>query len=167
MDRLRILTRDKLVVGFFIATALVVGIGGGTIGKLTNYLMDLRDFTQVTSKIGLLVFLSGMAIGRIIIGIFAPQEKINQVLVTMFGFSVIIYGALFLFDFKIFTYVVVFLAGLSISALLPMMLAKAGLIYHDMAGTVLGSIKVAIPIGGIVLPFIFSQLVQYFNFGYH
>lgn len=55
-----------------------------------------------------------MASGRIIIGIFAPQEKINQVLVTMFGFSVIIYSALFLFDFKIFTHVVVFLAGLSL-----------------------------------------------------
>jgi predicted MFS family arabinose efflux permease len=105
---MRILTRDKLVVGFFIATALVVRIEGGTIGILTTYLMDLRDFTQVTSKIGLLVFLSGMAIGRIIIGIFAPQEKINQVLVTMSGFSVIIYGALFLFDFKIFTDVELF-----------------------------------------------------------
>jgi predicted MFS family arabinose efflux permease len=108
LDRMRILTRDKLVVGFFIATALVVGIEGGTIGILTTYLMDLRDFTQVTSKIGFLVFLSGMAIGRIIIGIFAPQEKINQVLVTMSGFSVIIYGALFLFDFKIFTDVELF-----------------------------------------------------------
>jgi MFS family permease len=58
----------------------------------------------------------------------------------------------------------VFLAGLSISALLPLMLAKAGLIYHDMAGTVLGTIKVAIPIGGILLPFILSLLVQYVSF---
>jgi fucose permease len=164
LERMRILTRDKLVVVFFIATSLVVGIEAGTIGMLTTYLMDLRDFTQVTSKIGLVVFLSGMAIGRIIIGIFAPQDKINQVLLTMFGFSVIIYAALFLFDFDIFTYGVVFLAGLSISALLPLMLAKAGLIYHDMAGTVLGTIKVAIPIGGILLPFILSLLVQYVSF---
>jgi fucose permease len=161
---MRILSRDKLVVVFFIATILVVGIEAGTIGMLTTYLMDLREFTQVTSKIGLVVFLSGMAIGRIIIGIFAPQDKINQVLLTMFGFSVIIYGALFLFDFAIFTYGVVFLAGLSISALLPLMLAKAGLIYNEMAGTVLGTIKVAIPIGGILLPFMLSLLVQYMSF---
>ncbi len=164
LERMRILSRDKLVVVFFIATILVVGIEAGTIGMLTTYLMDLREFTQVTSKIGLVVFLSGMAIGRIIIGIFAPQDKINQVLLTMFGFSVIIYGALFLFDFAIFTYGVVFLAGLSISALLPLMLAKAGLIYNEMAGTVLGTIKVAIPIGGILLPFMLSLLVQYMSF---
>ena len=164
LDRMKILTRDKLVVVFFIVTSLVVGIEAGTIGMLTTYLMDLRDFTQVTSKIGLVVFLSGMAFGRIVIGIFVPQDKINQVLLTMFGFSVIIYGALFLFDFEFLTYGVVFLAGLSISALLPLMLAKAGLIYHDMAGTVLGTIKVAIPIGGILLPFILSLLVQYMSF---
>jgi fucose permease len=164
LERMRILTRDRLVVVFFFVTILVVGIEAGTIGMLTTYLMDLRDFTQVTSKIGLLVFLSGMAIGRIVIGIFAPQDKINKVLLTMFGFSVFVYGALFLFDFNIFTYGVIFLAGLSISALLPLMLAKAGLIYHDMAGTVLGTIKIAIPIGGILLPFVLSFLVQYLSF---
>ncbi len=165
LERMRILTRDKLVVVFFIATALVVGIEGGTIGILTTYLMDLRSFTQVTSKIGLVVFLSGMAIGRIIIGIYAPQEKINQILLTMFGFSVAVYSVLFFFDLKILTYGVVFLAGLSISALLPLMLAKAGLIYHEMAGTVLGSIKVAIPIGGILLPFVLSILIRNLSFG--
>ena len=132
---------------------------------LTTYLMDLRDFSQITSKIGLVIFLSGMAIGRIIIGIFAPQEKINQILLSMFGFSVVIYSALFFLDTKVFTYGLVFLAGLSISALLPLMLAKAGLVYQDMAGTVLGTIKVAIPIGGIVLPFFISISVQYMSFG--
>jgi len=165
LDRMKILTRDRLVVVFFIITIIVVGIEAGTIGMLTTYLMDLRGFTQVTSKIGLVVFLSGMAIGRILIGAFAPQERINQVLLILFGFSVAIYSALFLFDFKTLTFGMAFLAGLSISALLPLMLAKASLIYHEMAGTVMGTIKVAIPIGGIVLPFIISLSVQYMNFG--
>jgi predicted MFS family arabinose efflux permease len=164
LERMRILTRDRLVVVFFVVTALVVGIEGGTIGILTSFLMDLRDFNQVTSKIGLVIFLSGMALGRIVIGIFAPQERLNQVLQTMFGLSVIIYGAMFMVDLSNLTYLLVFLAGLSISALLPLMLAKAGLIYQDMAGTVLGSIKVAIPIGGILLPFFLSLLVRNFSF---
>ena len=165
LDRMMILTRDKLVIIFFVVTILVVGIEAGTTAMLTTYLMDLRAFSQITSKIGLVLFLSGMAIGRIIIGIFAPQEKINQILLSMFGFSVVIYSALFFIDFRIFTYAIVFLAGISISALLPLMLAKAGLVYQDMAGTVLGTIKVAIPIGGIVLPFFISVLVQYMSFG--
>ena len=164
LERMRILTRDKLVVVFFIATALVVGIEAGTIGILTTYLMDLRAFTQVTSKVGLVIFLLGMALGRVIIGIFAPQDKINQILLTLFGTSVIIYSILFFFDLQFLTYGVIFLAGLSISALLPLMLAKAGLIYNEMAGTVLGSIKVAIPIGGILIPFAMSNLVKYWSF---
>ncbi|MGB3701612.1 MAG: MFS transporter [Anaerolineales bacterium] len=164
LERMRILTRDKVVVVFFIATALVVGIEAGTIGILTTYLMDMRAFTQVTSKIGLVIFLLGMALGRVIIGIFAPQDKINQILLALFGASVIIYSTLFFFDLKFLTYGVIFLAGLSISALLPLMLAKAGLIYSEMAGTVLGSIKVAIPIGGILIPFAMSNLVKYWSF---
>lgn len=47
LDRMRILTRDKVVIAFFIATALVVGVEAGTIGILTTYLMDLRGFTQL------------------------------------------------------------------------------------------------------------------------
>ena len=164
LERMRILTRDKVVVVFFIATALVVGIEAGTIGILTTYLMDMRAFTQVTSKVGLVIFLLGMALGRVIIGIFAPQDKINQILLALFGASVIIYSTLFFFDLKFLTYGVIFLAGLSISALLPLMLAKAGLIYSEMAGTVLGSIKVAIPIGGILIPFAMSNLVKYWSF---
>jgi len=164
IERMRILTRDKVVVVFFIATALVVGIEAGTIGILTTYLMDMRAFTQVTSKVGLVIFLLGMALGRVIIGIFAPQDKINQILLALFGASVIIYSTLFFFDLKFLTYGVIFLAGLSISALLPLMLAKAGMIYSEMAGTVLGSIKVAIPIGGILIPFAMSNLVKYWSF---
>jgi nitrate/nitrite transporter NarK len=46
------------------------------------------------------------------------------------------------------------------------MLTKVGLIYKEMSGTVLGSIKIAIPIGGILIPFIMSNLVNYWNFNF-
>jgi len=72
VKRLAHLLKDKLVIVFFIATLLVVGIETGTVGILTTYLMELRGFTQITSKIGLLIFLGGIATGRIIIGAFAP-----------------------------------------------------------------------------------------------
>jgi hypothetical protein len=42
------------------------------------------------------------------------------------------------------------------SALFPLMITLAGQAYPEMAGTVIGAIKVAIPIGGIVLPFAMS-----------
>ncbi len=163
-DRMRILTRDKTVIAFFIATTLVVGVEAGTIGILTTYLMDTREFTQITSKLGLVVFLVGMGLGRIFFGYFSPRDKINQVLLALLGTSTAIYGALYFIDLNKFTYGAIFLAGLSLSALFPLILTQAGLLYKDMAGTVLGSIKVAIPIGGILIPFLMSNLVKFFNF---
>lgn len=164
LSRMRILTRDKVVVAFFIATALVVGVEAGSIGILTTYLMDMREFTQVTSKIGLILFLSGMAIGRIIIGYLTPRDKITQTLLILFGSSVLVYSGLYFIDIGNLTYVAIFLAGLSISALLPLMLTQASLLYPEIAGTVMGSIKVAIPLGGILIPFLMSVLVNYAGF---
>lgn len=164
IERMRILTREKVVIAFFFATALVVGVEAGTIGVLTTYLMDMRDFTQITSKIGLVLFLVGMALGRLVMGFLSPREKINRILLALFAASIVVYSALYFFDFEIITYGVIFLAGLSMSALLPLMLTQAGLLYRDIAGTVLGSIKVAIPIGGILIPFLMSTLVRYSSF---
>lgn len=165
LERMRILTRDKVVIAFFIATALVVGVEAGTIGILTTYLMDLRGFTQITSKLGLVVFLVGMALGRLIMGYISPREKINQILLVLFGASAVVYSALYFIDLYLLTYGAIFLAGLSISALLPLMLTQAGLLYVEIAGTVLGSIKVAIPLGGIMIPFLMSTSVRYLSFG--
>jgi predicted MFS family arabinose efflux permease len=164
LERMRILTRDKVVIAFFISTILVVGVEAGTIGILTTYLMDLREFSQITSKLGLVVFLVGIAVGRLIIGYLSPRDKINQVLLALFGTSVIVYSVLYLININFFTYGVIFLAGISISAILPLMLTQAGLMYEDMAGTVLGSIKVAIPIGGILIPLLMSTLVRFADF---
>jgi FHS family glucose/mannose:H+ symporter-like MFS transporter len=164
LERMRVLTRDKVVIAFFIATALVVGVEAGTIGILTTYLMDLRDFTQITSKLALVVFLVGMALGRLVMGFISPREKIYQILLTLFGASVFVYSALYFIDMSFITYGVIFLAGLSLSAMLPLMLTQAGLLYMEIAGTVLGSIKVAIPLGGIMIPFLMSTLVRYSNF---
>ena len=94
-------------------------------------------------------------------GYISPREKINQILLTLFGASVVIYSALYFIVLSVITYGLIFLAGLSISALLPLMLTQAGLLYKEIAGTVLGSIKVAIPLGGILIPFLMSTLFRY------
>lgn len=164
IERMRILTKDRTVITFFITSALVVGIELGSVGILTTYLMDLREFSQITSKLGLVLFLVGMAVGRLLIGYFSPQDKISQVLLALLGSSVIIYSGLYFIDLNIFTYGAIFLAGLSLSAILPLILTQAGLLYKEMAGTVLGSIKVAFPIGGILIPLLMSTLVRISSF---
>jgi MFS family permease len=164
LARLNFLTHEKLIVAIFLATAIVVGIEAGTIGILTTYLMDLRGFTQITSKIGLVLFLIGMAGGRILFGYIIPKARISTFVLALFGACIFVYGALYLIDFGTFTYAVIFLAGIAMSALLPLMLTLVGLVYKDMAGTALGAIKVAIPLGGILIPLLMSMLANAFGF---
>ena len=53
-----------------------MGVEIGSISILTTFLMDLRGFNQVTSKIGLIVFLGGMATGRLVLGLYTSKRQI-------------------------------------------------------------------------------------------
>lgn len=158
LQRVRILSRERLVVALFVATILAVGVELGTTGILTTYLMDLRDFTQTTSKVALIVFLAGIATGRLVVGFVSHGEQIPQLLLGLFGFASVFFATLYFIDLGQLSYIAIFLAGLAMSALLPLMITLAGIAYPAMAGTVIGSIKVAIPVGGILVPFLMSLL---------
>ncbi len=164
LQRIRILTRERLVVSLFIATIVVVGVEIGSIGILTTFLMDLRGFTQTTSKIGLLIFLAGIATGRLVIGLLTRRGQLSQYILGMFGFASLVFVSLYFLDLGQLIYASSFAAGLALSALLPLMITFAGLHYPHMSGTVIGSIKVAIPVGGILLPFLLSTLTRIASF---
>ena len=68
------------------------------------------------------------------------------------------FTVLYFVDLGHWTYLVAFLAGTTLSALLPLILTFAGALFKEMAGTVLGTIKVAIPLGGIITPFIMALI---------
>lgn len=164
LQKIRTLARERLIITFFIATIAVVGVEAGSIGVLTTFLMDLRGFTQITSKIGLVVFLVGIAVGRILLGALTPKESIARYISVLFAVSTLAFAVLYFIDLGPLTYLVIFLAGLATSALLPLMLAYTGLVYHNMVGTALSSIKVAIPLGGILIPFLMSLVVRIADF---
>jgi fucose permease len=158
MQRIRIIARDRLVGALFLASVLVVGVELGSIGILTTYLIDLRDFTLTTSKVGLVVFLVGIAVGRIVIGLIAQDRKISSFILGLLGMSTITYTLLFYVGLGQLTYISTFMAGFSLSAIVPLIISFAGQAYPEMAGTVIGSIKVAFPVGGILLPFLMSLI---------
>jgi nitrate/nitrite transporter NarK len=56
------------------------------------------------------------------------------------------------------------MAGVSLSGLLPLMITLAGLLYKEVAGTVLGIVKVAAGLGGILLPLFMSLVARSFSF---
>ncbi len=163
LDRLKILTRERVVVVLFLATVLTIGAEVGCIGILTTFLVELRGFPQGMAQIGLIVFLSGIAVGRLLVGFFTRREQIAQVILALFGLSVLFFGGLFFLNLGDLTYMAVFLAGMTLSALLPLIITLAGLLYKEMAGTVIGAIKVAIPLGGILLPFFLSLIARYLS----
>jgi fucose permease len=163
-ERLAWLSKERLIIAFFIATIVIVGVEAATVGILTTFLMELRGFTQVTSKIGLILFLAGIAVGRVFLGALTPKEGIPRTILSLFAASSVLFGILYQVNLGIVTYPAIFLAGLGTSALLPLILTQAGILYKDMAGMVLGSIKVAIPIGGILIPSLMSTAVKVSSF---
>jgi predicted MFS family arabinose efflux permease len=163
-NRLRFLRQQKIVLILLFATISSVGLELCSISIMTTFLMDLRSLSQVTSKLGLIIFLSGIALGRLFIGFFAKKELIFDLIAFLFGLSAAITVILYFVDAKEFTYVIVFLAGITVSSILPLIIAFAGTIYKDTPGTVLGIIKLGLPIGGIAIPLMLSILSRYYSF---
>jgi fucose permease len=164
LERLKTLRRERILVALFLATALVVGVEIGSLSILTTFLMDLRGFNQVTSKIGLLAFLCGMATGRIGLGLFTHKRQIPQYILALFGLASLVYTGLFFLSLDELSYVAIFLAGISLSAILPLTITLAGLLYEEIAGTALGLIKVAAGLGGILLPLLMSLVAKSVSF---
>ena len=160
VKKIIMLTQNRTVVILFVLTILAVGVELSTIGILTTYLMELRAFTQLTSKIGLVTFLAGVATGRLVIGLLTREDKIVQYLLTLFSLATVFFLGLYFLNLGGFTYPVIFLTGIMLSAMFPLIITLAGLLFEDNAGTVIGTIKVAIPIGGILLPFIMSLIAR-------
>ncbi len=165
MARLRFLLHQKPVLILFVLAACAVGIELATMGILTTYLMDLRDFDQTTSKLGLVTFLSGIACGRLFLGFIVPKARLLNTIVVLFGLVALSSGALYYVHVgNGATYGALFLTGLAISVLLPLIISLAGIRYGASKGMVMGVVKLGIPAGGILVPLFLSMLSRYASF---
>jgi fucose permease len=162
-DRLGFLRKQKIIGLLFIAAVFAVGYELGNIGIMTTFLMELRGFDQVTSKIALVLFISGTAVGRLITGVFIRNEQVLKIIILLFGLSTIVISCVYFIDAGPFIYILVFFSGLTVSALVPLIIALTGLNYKDISGTAMGVIKLAMPIGGVLIPFVHSMLVKFFS----
>ena len=160
-SRFRFLRQQKVILIFFLATVCASGLEMCLIGFMTTFLMELRDHSQVTSKIGLILFLSGIGLGRLLVGFLTKRLPILDLISFLFALSAAFLVVLLLVQTTALTYVFIFLSGAAISALFPLLIAYAGIHYKDIPGTVLGVIKLALPLGGILLPLAFSLISEY------
>lgn len=163
-EKLRVLTSQPILALLFVAAVMAVGVEVGSIGVLSTFLAETRGFDAAAAKLGLVVLLAGMAVGRLVIGFLVNLRQVLRYTLVLFGLAVPCFALLYFVNLGPFTFVAAFLAGMTLSALLPLILTYAGLTYRDMTGTVMGAIKIAIPAGGIVVPLLLSSLTSAVSF---
>jgi len=152
-DRIRFLVSRAVVPGVFAAAGIFIGIEAGLTGLLTTFLLRLRQYDQVSSKIGLILFLSGIATGRALFGLLARRERIRPMLLALAAACGICSTLLFLIRLPpLATSVSLLLLGLTVSGLFPLTITLTGFLFPEMSGTAIGLIKLGVPVGGILVP---------------
>jgi len=163
--RLAFLGKQRPVLVLFLMAACAVGIELSLIGIITTLLMEFNGFDQVTSKLGLVAFLAGIAGGRLVFGILARKSQLLNYILALFALITVVLSVfLFTSPGTVMAFILLILAGATISVIFPLIIALTGLKYPDMSGTVMGIIKLGIPAGGIVVPLMLSLLVQAASF---
>jgi fucose permease len=157
-ERARVLARDWTVAVLFALAVLAVGIEVCSIGIMTTFLVELRGFSASQAQLGLIVYVAAIALGRLLVGLLVRTGRVAQWTVALFGAGVPLFLLLSFANLGPLTWLVIFAAGLGLSACLPLVLSLGGTRFPEMAGTVLGALKVGIPIGGILLPSLLSLL---------
>ena len=165
-ERFRVLRSGSVMGILLVAAICAIGLEYGMGGILTTFLMELRGFDQVTSKLGLIALIGGTAAGRLLLGVLVRRERLVTVLIVLFGAAAVFTSLLFFVPLPGgVIYPLLVLCGLSFSSLLPFTIALAGLLHREIAGTAMGVVKLAIPVGGIVVPIIISLLSRFLSFG--
>lgn len=163
--RLAFLGKQRPVLVLFLMASCAVGIELSLIGIITTLLMEFYGFDQVTSKLGLVAFLAGIAAGRLVLGVLARKSQLLKYILALFALTASVLSVLlFASPGTVMAYFLLILAGATISVIFPLIIALSGLKYPEMSGTVMGIIKLGIPAGGIVVPLMLSLLVQATSF---
>ena len=74
--RLAFIGKQRPVLVLFLMASCAVGIELSLIGIITTLLMEFYGFDQVTSKLGLVAFLAGIAAGRLVLGVLARKSQL-------------------------------------------------------------------------------------------
>ena len=165
VKRLAFIGKQRPVLVLFLMASCAVGIEASLIGIITTLLMEFYGFVQVTSKLGLVAFLAGIATGRIVLGVLARESQLLKYILALFALTAIVLSfLLFASPGTVMAYILLVVSGATISVLFPLTIALAGLKYPEMSGMVMGIIKLGIPVGGIVVPLMFSLFVQAASF---
>jgi fucose permease len=164
-SRIAFLGKQRPVLMLFLMACCAVGIELTLMGMITTWLMELHGFSQVSSNFGLVAFLSGVALGRLVLGFFVAKGQMLKYILTLFALNAVILSSLiFASPGTIMTYFLLVVSGATVSVIFPLIISLSGLKYPGLSGMAMGVIKLGIPVGGIVVPFLLSVLTQAVSF---
>ncbi len=164
-QRIAFLGKQRILGLLLILSAIAIGVESGLLGLLASFLMELRDYGLVSSKIGLVLFLSGDAAGRVMLGLLSGRLRIAGSLVVLSAATAACSALLLFVRLPVAaTAVVLVVMGMAVSSLLPLLLTLTGTLFRSAAGTALGIVKLGIPIGGIVVPALISVASRLWSF---
>jgi predicted MFS family arabinose efflux permease len=164
-ERIAFLKTQGLIAGLSVAAIVFAGLESGLTGLLTAFLLELRQYDQVSSKLGLILFLAGIAAGRALLGLISGKRRILDMIILLIAGSAVFSAVLFFVRMPpAAVSVVLFILGVTISVLLPLLITLTGFLYADMSGTAIGLVKLGIPIGGVLIPIALSMVSRYSSF---
>jgi hypothetical protein len=163
--RVGALGRQPILALFLVLALLCAGIESGLTGLLATFLIRLRSYDLIASKTGLILFLPGIAAGRVILGLVSGRARIAGLLMGLNVAAAVFGGVLFFVRLPVgATEAMLVAMGMAVSSMLLLLITMTGMLYREMSGTALGVVKLGIPIGGIVVPFIISIASRIWSF---
>ncbi len=159
-ERLGVVGREPKVAIMFTAMVCGYGMQVATIGLIPTFLIDYRGFEPVPANLALAIFIGGIAVGRILIASLTREDRMIRNLRLLFAGATVCMALIYFVDMGMFVYPLLFVSGLMISSLLPLIVTYTGLALPESTGTAIAAVKVAIPAGGLVIPFIMSIVAE-------
>jgi len=161
----RELSADWGILLLFLSGAGAIGLGIGSSGVMTTFATELRGVGAELAQIMLALYLVGMAAGRIIVGFLGRQRRPGVTAAIASGSALVCSVGFYLVPVPTPVLVpLAFVLGLTVAPLLPLTIATAGMRYRHVAGTAMGIVKLAIPIGGIVVPGLIGLVSDFASF---
>jgi MFS family permease len=161
-QRAKFLSTQGVLAVFLLLAVFGVGIELGLTGLLPGFLRDLRGYSLVQSDAGLVIFLGGIAAGRVLLRLLTSRVRLLLMIRWLFAAATVFSAVLFFVPLPPgWTIAALVLTGAGVSSLLPLLITLTGTLYRDMSGTALGIVKLAVPLGGIVVPFIVSVVSRW------
>jgi MFS family permease len=164
-QRMRFLRTQGVLALFLLLATFGVGIELGLTGFLPGFLRSLRGYDLVPSNIGLVLFLGGIAAGRLLLGFLTGRVSLLLMIQWLFAAAAVCSSVLFFAVLPpALTAAALVLSGAGVSSLLPLLITLTGTIYRGMSGTAMGIVKLSVPVGGIVVPFVVSLVSRWASF---